>query len=90
MNIKNCKFLSPLKINGIVLYPFVLYCEKEPAPEVIRHEEVHLEQIKRDGVGTFYYRYLRDYFKGRFSGLSHDEAYRSIPYEKEAYSRQNC
>lgn len=88
MKITNCKFLKLFQINGIVLWPFVLYAEKFPLEEVMRHEQVHLEQIRKDGVLTFYLRYLEDYLKGRANGLSHHEAYLNIPYEKEAYEKQ--
>lgn len=85
MNIFNCRFLRPTGINAIVIYPFVLYCEADPLEKIIKHENVHLHQIKRDGVGTFYKRYLMEYFKNRFSGMDHDQAYRNISYEREAY-----
>jgi hypothetical protein len=86
MKITNCRFLKPLKINAIVLYPFVLYCDAKPSDEILKHEEIHLNQIKRDGVMGFYVQYLREYFMGRKQGLSHDQAYRNISYEKEAYN----
>jgi hypothetical protein len=85
MNIKNCKFLKPLRINAIVIYPFVLYCDSHPSESIITHEQVHLDQIKRLGVRKFYTSYLWQYFQGRRKGLSHDEAYRNISFEKEAY-----
>lgn len=49
------------------------------------HEQVHLKQIKREGVFRFYTRYLLEYFKGRKNGLTHYQAYRNISYEREAY-----
>lgn len=85
MMVKNCKFLKPLKINAIVLYPFVLYCDKHPSEDLIIHEQTHLTQIKRDGVLQFYFRYLKEYFSGRKQGLNHYEAYRNISYEREAF-----
>jgi hypothetical protein len=89
MKITNCKFLKTLKINAIVLYPFVLYCDRTPSEDIISHEQVHLDQIKRDGVIKFYAKYLREYIKGRRCGLSHYEAYRSICYEREAYGDED-
>lgn len=85
MNIYNCRFLKPFRINAIVLYPFILFYDKEPVEEIIRHEMVHIDQIKRLGVGKFYALYLYEYLKGRKNGLSHDEAYRNISFEREAY-----
>ncbi len=85
MNITNCKFLKFFKINAIVVFPFVLYQDKNPTESIVRHEKIHLRQIKDDGVIKFYLKYFYEYFQGRRSGLSHNEAYRNISYEKEAY-----
>ena len=85
MQIKNCKFLKPFRINAIVLYPLVLYQDKFPNESLVIHEEVHLKQIKADGVLKFYTRYLYEYVRGRMLGLSHYQAYRNISYEIEAY-----
>jgi hypothetical protein len=88
MKITNCKFLKPFNINAIVLYPFILYCDSSPSERIISHEQIHINQIKTDGVLKFYIRYLLEYGKGRWQGLSHYEAYRNISYEKEAYSKE--
>ena len=85
MQIKNCKFLRPLKINAIVIYPFVLYCDACPSEEIVRHEGVHLRQIQEEGVLRFYFQYLKEYLLNRKRGLNHHAAYRNISYEKEAY-----
>lgn len=86
--IRNCFLLKPFGINGIVLWPFIFYAEKDPHPRVKNHEAIHAAQIAAVGVPAFYVRYLREYFAGRRSGLSHDEAYRNISFEKEAYEHQ--
>jgi hypothetical protein len=85
MKITNCKFLKLFRINAIVLYPIVLYQAKLPDKAIMKHEEVHLKQIKTDGVLKFYTRYLLEYARGRVRGLSHYQAYRNISYEIEAY-----
>lgn len=87
MNIFNCKFLRLFKINAIVLYPFVLYQEKNPPAIIVAHEKVHLRQIKEIGVFKFYVQYLMEYAHGRRKGMSHYEAYRNISFEKEAYDK---
>jgi hypothetical protein len=89
MKVTNCKILKPLRINAIVLYPFVFYCDAKPSEEIITHEMVHLQQIKNDGVVKFYSKYLWEYFLGRKQGLTHDQAYRNISYEKEAFNSTN-
>jgi hypothetical protein len=85
MKITNCKILRKLNINAIVIYPFVFYCEAKPSEEILEHEQIHLNQIKRDGVFCFYIRYLKEYLRGRLDGLSHYDAYRNISYEKDAF-----
>lgn len=72
----------------MVLWPWVLYASHNPDAMVVNHERIHLLQIKRDGVWRFYGRYLLEYIHGRKAGLSHDEAYRNISYEQEAYTHQ--
>lgn len=89
MNIRNARFLRLFGINGIVLWPFVLYADRDPDPVVMNHESIHLEQIRRTGVAKFYAKYLAEYLIGRRNGLSHDEAYRNISFEKEAYLNQD-
>ena len=85
-NMPKGTILKLLKINAIVLYPFVLYCDPEPSEEITKHEEVHLEQIRRLGVIKFYTRYVLEYFQGRKRGMSHYQAYRNISFEREAYN----
>jgi len=89
LNITNVKFLRWFGINGIVLWPLVLYADRNPDPVVLNHETIHLEQIRRTGVARFYIRYLAEYARGRREGLSHNEAYRNISFEKEAYLNQH-
>lgn len=89
MNIYHCTFLKRFKIKAIVLYPFVLYQDKVPDSDIVSHEIIHLDQIKRLGATKFYLRYLKEYAIGRKHGLSHDEAYRQISFEKEAYAHDS-
>lgn len=88
-----------LGVQGIVLYPFVFLADSfEPAPEqapkqaagrTLRHELVHVRQIRELGWLRFYSRYLREYFTARLRGKSHFEAYRTISFEQEAYALQD-
>jgi hypothetical protein len=54
-------------------------------PELVVHELVHVAQWRRDGR-WFLSRYLSQYVRFRFLGVSHDAAYRSISYEVDAYA----
>lgn len=80
--------MSLFKIEGIVIYPFILFASKFPDEKIDNHERIHMEQIQRDGALMFYGRYFYEYFRSRRRGLSHDLAYRAISYEKEAYQHQ--
>lgn len=83
--VQNVRVLHLFGINGMVLYPFILYSDKEPSVRLRRHEMIHILQIKRLGVFSFYRQYLKEYFSLRLKGLTHDAAYRGISFEKEAY-----
>jgi hypothetical protein len=62
--------------------------ETEITPALLRHELIHQEQIDRHGVARFYFIYLRDYLANLWRLRNHDAAYRSIPFEQEAYERE--
>jgi hypothetical protein len=64
--------------------------EREITPALRRHELIHQEQIDRHGVARFYLIYFRDYLVNLWRLRNHDAAYRSIPFEKEAYERERA
>lgn len=72
----------------ITLYPFILY-NGVPTTRVRKHEWVHIEQIQRLGVLRFYVSYFLCYLKCRALGMSSYDSYMSIPYEIEAYAKEN-
>ncbi len=78
-----------LRVNAIVLYPFIFFAEKNPSSELINHELIHVDQIRRHGFMGFYFLYLKEYLSHRKNGQGHDEAYRNISFEKEAYAHQH-
>ena len=51
------KFLNVL---GIVIWPFVfiVYPKEETPPSLMKHELVHVKQIRREGVVWFYLQYV--------------------------------
>lgn len=85
IHLKGVRALNLLKVQGMVLYPFVLFASRNPDERLMNHERIHQEQIKRDGVVHFYSRYLWEYVRLRLNKMNHDEAYRNISYEQEAY-----
>lgn len=89
IHLKGITLLNKFRIQGIVLYPFVLYAAARPDEILLNHERIHVEQIKRDGFIRFYSTYLVEYISWRMKKKSHDEAYRHISYEQEAYRHHN-
>lgn len=87
--VKNSKVAKALKVDGIVIYPFVLFSSPNPDQILIKHELVHVEQIKNLGILRFYSTYFKEYIRNRLKGQTHHQAYISISYEIEAYDKQN-
>jgi hypothetical protein len=55
---------------------------------VLRHETVHVRQMRDLGLIRFGWRYIREYFRNRLSGMSSDDAYRNISFEREAFAAE--
>jgi hypothetical protein len=89
MKIRGFFPLNWFGIRGIVLYPLILYASSQPDSALEQHENIHWQQIMVNGVFSFYWNYVLEYLKGRQRGLSHDQAYREISFEKEAYTHQH-
>lgn len=68
----------------ILVDPDLLRGDPVRLGRVTVHELVHVRQFHDLGLLEFLRRYLGDYLRGRWSGLSHSEAYRSIGLEEEA------
>jgi hypothetical protein len=79
-----------LGVEGIVLYPFVLFRRGRERTSLVtlQHEMIHVRQVRARGLFGFYARYAWEYAKGRARGRGHDEAYRRISFEAEAYRDQ--
>ena len=55
----------------------------------MRHEFIHIRQVRNDGWFTFYIAYLLYYLVGLVRFKSHSQAYFRNPYEVEAYKSQD-
>ena len=84
--VKNSSIAKILKVEGIVLYPFVFFASANPERILVDHEMIHVGQIQKEGCFKFYFLYLVEYIKLRLDKKNHHEAYRSISYEIEAYN----
>ena len=79
---------------GITLWPFVIL--RDTAEEVgagkynalLNHERIHLRQQAELLVVFFYILYAFYYIRNRIKGMSHWNAYRSIPFERESYENE--
>jgi hypothetical protein len=66
-----------------------VYIAAEHASEaVLRHELVHVRQVGELGLVRFVVRYVAEYMRNRRLGLSHDESYRAISFEVEAFAAE--
>jgi len=76
---------------AITLYPFVFVRNSRDAQDevLLNHERIHLRQQREMWIIPFYYSYLWEYFCGRKAGLNHEDAYRQISFESEAYTHQH-
>lgn len=76
-----------LQVDAITLYPYVLFAEHMDDYEdstTIRHEMVHVAQVRSYGWFRFYISYLLYYAAERVKGEDHYNAYLNIPWEVEA------
>jgi len=73
---------------AITLWPFILTTGPLSA-QGENHERIHLAQQRELLIVGFYFLYVLDYVLGRSMGLSPEEAYMEIRFEKEAYAAQN-
>jgi len=55
---------------------------------LIRHELVHVRQMEELGLVRFIYRYVAEYLRHRCAGMSHEQAYRAISFEAEAFAAE--
>lgn len=60
----------------------------ENVEALLQHELVHVQQIARLGVLTFYWRYIAEYIGNRRNGMSRSDAYRKISFEVEAFDAE--
>jgi len=73
-------FTPPVKgFTGIALYPFV-FLRRGYSATIMRHELIHVWQVRKVGWLRFYLTYLLDACKYE---------YREIPAEVEAYANQH-
>jgi hypothetical protein len=55
---------------------------------LLRHELMHVRQMRDLGIIRFGWRYLREYVRNRLGGMPADAAYRNISFEREAFAAE--
>ena len=88
-NSKIPKMLSIfININAITLYPFII-SRGEMSETTIRHEKIHIVQQAELLLIGFYllYAFYWTYYRV-IEGYSSHSAYMAIPFEREAYAKQ--
>ncbi len=77
-----------LPANGMAIFPFIILKDKVQITDavLINHEKIHLRQQLELLLIFFYFFYLLNYLVNLLRYKDHDKAYRSIIFEKEAYS----
>ena len=88
--VKNSKLVKIInafnpRVRGITLFPFILIRD-EGDERIIRHESIHIAQYREMFVIGFLLLYLWDFVRGFVKYKTYDDAYRSIRFEREAYS----
>ena len=88
--IYNSQLTKCFELDGLVIYPFVFIttCKEETLPSVIKHEMVHVKQVKREGFCMFYYNTIKFIVKSLINGKGLNYAITEGPYEVEAYRDQ--
>lgn len=92
MKLKGIKIITPwLPVAGMTLFPFIFFKEKDFSESLvlINHEQIHLQQQLELLILPFYTWYIFEYGFYRLTGKKHQEAYRSICFEKEAYQNEH-
>lgn len=85
------RLLSGNFARAMAIYPFVIFKHKELKQDlvILNHERIHLRQQLELFIVPFYLIYFIEYFIGRAKGMNHEDAYRNIRFEKEAYENES-
>jgi len=84
------KYLIPKGYRGMTIFPFVILRERKAAdlPVLMNHERIHIRQQLELLVLPFFVLYVAEYLVKLAQFRNHDEAYRNICFEREAYENE--
>lgn len=83
--------LSFLPVAGMAIFPFVLvkYSKLKHDRQIINHELIHLRQQIELLIIPFFILYILNYLINLPRYKNHDQAYRNIVFEREAYGNDS-
>ncbi|HEV7573854.1 MAG TPA: DUF4157 domain-containing protein [Thermoanaerobaculia bacterium] len=73
---------------AITLGRRIYVAEGHASDALLRHELVHVRQAGELGILRFLWRYVAEYVRNRRRGMPHDDAYRAISFEAEAFAEE--
>jgi len=76
------------RIIAITLGRRIYVAAGQASDSLLRHELVHVRQAGELGVPRFLWRYVMEYVRNRRRGMAHDDAYRAISFEIEAFAEE--
>lgn len=76
---------------GMAIFPFVLikFKDLKKDKQIINHELIHLRQQMELLILPFFVLYLINYLINLIRYRDHDQAYRNIVFEREAYQHDS-
>lgn len=83
-NIIPFKGFAAINICGLLF----VRTEAKVDSELLNHERIHTAQMKELGYVGFYLIYLIEWIAGLCKGMSSNEAYHAISFEREAYGHE--
>lgn len=82
-------YVRKLFAGGMAVFPFILIRKSDRQNKVLlHHEKIHIRQQLELLVLPFYFLYGIFYVINLFKYRNHSQAYRNIPFEKEAFEHE--
>ena len=85
------KFLIPKGYRGLTIFPlvFLKYNFDKSDKTLINHEKIHIRQQLELLLVLFYVLYVLHFLINIIKYKNHEQAYRNIIFEKEAYAAES-
>jgi len=79
------------KVSAITLYPYILFADSADKVShiLVRHEMIHVQQVRAMGAVQFYAAYAKQMALGLAAGKGFWKSYADNTFEVEAYVRED-